>query len=263
MVYCSHGDTRHVVLLPHDMRSSFDLARRSFDLAERLQGPVFVATDLDLGMNLWTSDPLELVQEPFDRGKIFSASDLEKSAGEFRRFFDKDGDGIGPRTIPGNSVEGASYFTSGALQDANGVRSEDAEVYRETLDRLLKKQELAKTMIPAPLVEENPQIKVGIISYGSSFDATQEARDRLTAENYPTNHLLLRALPLRDEVQSFLQNHDLVYLVEQNRDGQMQTIVLDTWPELGLKICSIRIYDGLPITAGDIVREIRKYREVN
>jgi 2-oxoglutarate/2-oxoacid ferredoxin oxidoreductase subunit alpha len=263
MYYCSHGDTRHVVLLPHDMRSSFDLARRSFDLAERLQGPVFVGSDLDLGMNLWTSEPLELTQEPFDRGKILSASDLEKSSQTFRRFYDQDGDGVGTRTTPGNTSDGASYFTSGALQNADGIRSEDSVIYKQTLDRLLKKQELAKTMVPAPLIDANPEVKIGIISYGSSYDATQEARDRLKAENYATNHLLLRALPLRDEVQNFLRDHDLIYLVEQNRDGQMQTILRDTWPELGLKIRPIRIYDGLPITAGDIVRQVRNFREVN
>ena len=261
MYYCSHGDTRHVILIPHDMNSSFDLARRSFDFADRLQTPVFVMMDLDLGMNLWSSDPLKLEKEPFDRGKLLTADQLEqleKKGGRFRRYFDIDGDGIPQRTIPGNPHRSAAYFARGSGHDADANYSEDETNYKELLDRLQKKFETARSYVPKPIIEMEKNIKTGVICFGSSFEPTREARERLEVGGLKTNHLLLRALPLTEEVKEFLAAHQVIYLIEQNRDGQMAGIFKEDFPELAAKIVSILVYDGLPLAAGEIVRQIQE-----
>lgn len=263
MYYCSHGDTRHIILIPHDMNSCFDLARRSFDFAERFQTPVFVMMDLDLGMNLWSSDPLRLQKEPFDRGKLLSAQQLEelkKQGKKFRRYFDADGDGIPYRTIPGNPHPMAAYFTRGSGHDADARYSEDEQDYKETLERLRQKFDTMRHYVPKPIIERTDGVKVGVICFGSSYEPVREARDRLRAAGFQTNHLLLRALPLCQEVKEFLAAHEVIYLVEQNRDGQMAAIFKEEWPELGAKIVSVLIYDGLPATAGEIVRQINEHR---
>lgn len=259
MYYCSHGDTRHIILIPHDMKSCFDFARRSFDVAERFQTPVFVMMDLDLGMNLWSSEPFRLEKEPFDRGKLVTAEMLEqweKEGKKFRRYFDADGDGIPYRTIPGNPHRHAAYFTRGSGHDADALYSEDENDYKETLDRLRRKFETARSYVPKPIIEMNEGVKTGVICFGSSYEPTREARDRLRAVGLKTNHLLLRALPLTEEVKEFLEAHKTIYLVEQNRDAQMAAVVKEEWPELGAKIISVLIYDGLPVTAGEIVKQI-------
>ncbi len=259
MYYCSHGDTRHIILIPHDMNSSFDFARRSFDFAERFQTPVFVMMDLDLGMNLWSSEPLRLEKGPFDRGKLLTAEQLdqwEKQGKKFRRYFDADGDGIPYRTIPGNPHRQSAYFTRGSGHDADAHYSEDEKDYKETLDRLRRKFETARKYVPRPIVEMHEGVKTGVICFGSSYEPTREARDRLRAAGLKTNHLLLRALPLTEEVKEFLEAHEVIYLVEQNRDAQMAAIMKEEWPELGAKIVSVLIYDGLPVTPREIVRQI-------
>ncbi|MDP6560096.1 MAG: 2-oxoacid:acceptor oxidoreductase subunit alpha [Candidatus Binatia bacterium] len=259
MYYCSHGDTRHIIVIPHDMTSCFDLARRSFDLADRFQSPVFVMMDLDLGMNFWGSEPLKLGKEPLDRGKLVTADQLAKQGGKFRRYFDLDGDGIPQRTIPGNQHPGAAYFGRGSGHDSDARYTEDEKVYKETQDRLRKKFETARTYVPEPIVEITRRVKTGLICFGSTYEPVREARHRLQAMGMKTNHLLLRALPLRDEVRQFLEANEVVYLVEQNRDGQMAAICREEYPDLGTKIVSILIYDGLPATAGEIVRQIQQH----
>jgi 2-oxoglutarate ferredoxin oxidoreductase subunit alpha len=259
MYGASHGDTRHIILIPHDMNSCFDFARRSFNYADRFQTPVFIAMDLDLGMNLWSSEPLKLQQEPFDLGKRLSAEQLEewaKSGKKFRRYFDQDGDGIPYRTVPGNPHRMASYFTRGSGHDADAKYSEDEHDYKYILDRLRKKFETARKFVPKPLLEKEKGVKTGIVCYGSSYEAVREARDRLRASGLKTNHMLIRALPLTSEVREFLAEHDTVYLVEQNRDGQMAAIIKDEMPDLGTKIVSILVYNGLPITPGEVVKQI-------
>jgi 2-oxoglutarate ferredoxin oxidoreductase subunit alpha len=259
MYLASHGDTRHIILIPHDMNSCFDLSRRSFDIADRFQTPVFIAMDLDLGMNLWPSEPLKLQKEPFDLGKRLSAEQLEewaKAGKKFRRYFDQDGDGIPYRTVPGNQHRMASYFTRGSGHDADARYSEDEHDYKYILDRLRKKFETARNHLPKPIIEMNKGVKTGIICYGSSYEPVREARDRLRAAGLKTNHLLLRALPLTREVRDFLAEHDTIYLVEQNRDAQMAGIIKEEYPELGAKISSVLVYDGLPITAGEVVKQI-------
>ena len=264
MYYASHGDTKHIILIPHDMKSCFDLSRKSFDFADRFQTPVFVMMDLDLGMNMWSSDPLELKKEPFDRGKLLSAADLEqweKQGKKFRRYFDQDGDGIPYRTIPGNPNRRASYFARGSGHDADAKYSEDEKDYRETLDRLRKKFETSRKFVPKPIVEMQEGVKTGVICFGSSFEPVREARDRLKAAGLKTNHLLLRALPLTEETRKFVAAHDVIYLVEQNRDAQMASIFKDEWPELATKIVSILVYDGLPVTTLEVVRQIRRHHD--
>ena len=263
MYYASHGDTRHIVLLPHDMRSCFDLARRSFDFAERFQTPVFVAIDLDLGMNLWSSEPLKLEQEPFDRGKLLNAEQLEqleKQGKKFRRYFDADGDGIPYRTIPGNPNRKAAYFTRGSGHDSDARYSEDEKDYKETLDRLRRKFDTARKHVPKPIIEVSEGVKTGVICFGSSYEPVREARDRLRASGLKTDHLLLRALPLTEESKGFLAAHDVVYLVEQNRDAQMASIFKEEWPDLAAKIVSVLIYDGLPVTTLEVVRQITQHQ---
>ncbi len=259
MYGASHGDTRHIMLIPYDMNSCFDFARQSFNLADRFQTPVFVAMDLDLGMNLWSSEPLKLSQEPYDLGKRLSAQDLEdwaKGGKKFRRYFDQDGDGIPYRTVPGNQHRMASYFTRGSGHDADAKYSEDEHDYKYILDRLRKKFETARKFVPKPLIEKERAVKTGIICYGSSYEPVREARDRLKARGLKTNHMLIRALPLTSEVRDFLAEHDTVYLVEQNRDAQMAAIIKDEWPELGAKIVSVLIYNGLPATPLEVVNQI-------
>jgi len=264
MYYASHGDTRHIILIPHDMKSCFDLSRKSFDYADRFQTPVFVMMDLDLGMNLWSSDPLELKKEPFDRGKLLTSADLEqweKQGKKFRRYFDQDGDGIPYRTIPGNPNRKASYFARGSGHDADAKYSEDEKDYKETLDRLRKKFETSRKFVPKPIVETQEGVKTGIICFGSSYEPVREARDRLKAAGLKTNHLLLRALPLTEETRKFVAAHDVIYLVEQNRDAQMASIFKDEWPDLATKIVSVLVYDGLPVTTLEVVRQIRRHHD--
>jgi 2-oxoglutarate ferredoxin oxidoreductase subunit alpha len=259
MYGASHGDTRHIILIPHDMNSCFDLARRSFDYADRFQTPVFVAMDLDLGMNFWPSEPLKLNQEPFDLGKRLTAHDLDewtKAGKKFRRYFDQDGDGIPYRTVPGNQNRMASYFTRGSGHDADARYSEDEHDYKYILDRLRKKFDTARKFVPKPIVEKERGVKTGIICYGSSYEPVREARDRLKARGLKTNHLLIRALPLTSEVTDFLAEHDTIYLVEQNRDAQMAAIIKDEHPEFGTKLVSVLIYNGLPATPLEVVNQI-------
>ena len=259
MYGASHGDTRHMILIPHDMNSCFDFARQSFNYADRFQTPIFVAMDLDLGMNLWPSEPLKLPPEPFDYGKRLSAAQLEewsKAGKKFRRYFDQDGDGIPYRTVPGNQNRMASYFTRGSGHDADAKYSEDETDYKYILDRLRKKFDTARKFVPKPIVDKERGVKTGIICYGSSYEPVREARDRLKAAGLKTNHLLIRALPLTSEVRDFLVGHDTIYLVEQNRDGQMAAIIKDENPDLGSKVTSILVYNGLPMAAGEVVRQI-------
>ena len=259
MYGASHGDTRHIILIPHDMNSCFDLARQSFNYADRFQTPVFVAMDLDLGMNMWSSEPLKLNQEPYDQGKRLSAQDLDewtKAGKKFRRYFDQDGDGIPYRTVPGNENRMASYFTRGSGHDADARYSEDEHDYKYILDRLRKKFDTSRKFVPKPIIEKEKGVKTGIVCYGSSYEPVREARDRLRASGLKTNHMLIRALPLSSEVMDFLAEHDTVYLVEQNRDAQMAAIVKDENPLLGAKVTSILIYNGLPVSAGEVVKQI-------
>ena len=259
MYGASHGDTHHILLIPHDMNSCFDFGRRSFDFADRFQTPVFVAMDLDLGMNLWSSEPLKLEKEPYDLGKRLGAERLEewaKVGKKFRRYFDQDADATPSRTVPGNQHPMASYFTRGSGHNADAKYSEDENDYKYILDRLRKKFETARKFVPKPIIERERGVKTAIVCYGSSYEPVREARDRLKARGLKTNQMLIRALPLTGEVRDFLAEHDTIYLVEQNRDAQMAAIIKDEQPEVGAKIMSVLVYNGLPVTAGEVVKQI-------
>ena len=218
--------------------------------------------DLDLGMNMWSSAPLRLLRERFDRGKVLAAEQLdewEKQGKKFRRYHDTDGDGIPYRTIPGNRHRKASYFTRGSGHDSDARYSEEEKDYKETQDRLQRKFDTSRLFVPKPIVDASDSVKKGVISFGSSYESTREARERLAQVGLKTNHLLLRALPLTEEVRQFLAAHEVVYLVEQNRDGQMASIFKSEWPELGPRIVSVLVYDGLPVTAGEIVKQVQAH----
>ena len=259
IAFLSHGDTKNILLIPCSAEECFTMAQDAFELAEHFQTPVFVMSDLDLGMNMWSSDPLKLSPEPFDYGKRLNAEQLEewtKAGKKFRRYFDQDGDGIPYHTVPGNEHRMASYFTRGSGHDADARYSEDEHDYKYILDRLRKKFDTARKFVPKPIIEKERGVKTGIICYGSSYEPVREARDRLKARGLRTNHMLIRALPLTSEVRDFLAEHDTIYLVEQNRDGQMAAIIKDESPELGAKIVSVLIYNGLPATPLEVVNQI-------
>lgn len=257
MHHGSHGDTKHIVLIPHDNTTAFEMSWRAFDLADRFQTPVFVASDLDIGMNMSNSEPFKYPDQELDRGKLLDEAKLKAQGGKFRRYADVDGDGIPQRTIPGNTLPGASYFCRGTGHDESARYSEDNVVYKATLDRLLKKYNTARKFVPKPLLMHDTGSKQGLITYGSTYEAAREAVDRLDKLGRKLNHLLLRALPLGEETEKFIAKHEVVYVAEQNRDGQMAEIIQAEYPKYAERIRSVLVYDGLPPTASEIVSQIK------
>jgi 2-oxoglutarate ferredoxin oxidoreductase subunit alpha len=246
----SHGDTRHIVLLPGSVEECYEFARDAFDYAERFQTPVFVLSDLDLGMNLWMTPEFKYPEKPFDRGKVLSKEDLGRLAGEWGRYRDVDGDGVPYRTLPGTDHPAAGYFTRGSGHDEFARYTESAEIYARNMDRLALKFETARKTLPAPVVDESTRSAIGLIAFGSTHAAVLEAREALAAAARPVDYLRLRALPLSDEVAAFVSRHERVYVVEQNRDGQVYDIVRLALPaDLVGRVHSIRHYDGQPIPA--------------
>ncbi len=254
--FLSHGDTKHVVLLPNSVGECYEFAMAAFDLAERLQQPVFVLTDLDIGMNNWMSDPFVYPEKPFDRGKVLNAEQLEK-AGGFARYKDVDGDGIAYRTLPGTEHPKAGYFVRGSGHNENAAYSERPEDYVKLMDRLLKKLETAKQYVPQPVIEQNKDAKVGILAFGSTHWAIEETRDQLSREaKLPTSYCRVRSLPFTEGVQKFVEDHDHVYVVEQNRDGQMLDLLRLEMPQLATKLRSVKHYNGLPVDAESFTTQI-------
>jgi 2-oxoglutarate ferredoxin oxidoreductase subunit alpha len=244
----SHGDTRHPVLIPGTPMEAYEDAMASFDLAERLQTPVFVALDLDLGMNNWMTDSFAYPAKGFDRGKVLDAEALDQVA-EFARYQEVDGDGIPYRTLPGTPHPKAAYFTRGSGHDAHARYSERPADYMFIMDRLARKLDTARTLVPQPLLDWR-DADVTVIAYGTSDAAVQEARDMLREQGIETNYLRVRALPFSREVHARIAQSRRVYVVDQNRDGQMLELLkldLDA-SEVG-KLRSIRHYDGLPLDA--------------
>ncbi len=256
--FCSHGDTEHLVLHPCSPEECYEFARISFDYAEQFQTPVFVLLDLDLGMNFWMSEPPQFTNEPFKRGKVLSPAQLDelKAKGEkWGRYLDVDGDGIPWRTLAGNPHPDAAYFTRGSGHDEQARYSEDPEVFKRNLDRIKKKIEGSRAKLPQPVLDTVPGAKIGIIAYGSTNNAMREARDQLTAAGVKTDYLRLRATPLAtDAIDAFLKTHDRVYVVEQNRDGQMELMIrgVVTTPGSVDKIRHVRHYTGFPVDARSI-----------
>ena len=255
LYYLGHGDTRNIVLLPGNMAECFEFGWRAFDLAERLQTPVFVASDLDLGMNLWMSDPFTYPDAPMDRGKVLDAEQI-RQVEKWGRYKDVDGDGIAYRTLPGNTNPMGAYFARGTGHNEYAVYSERADDWENNLIRLARKHDTARTIVPKPVLDEREGATVGIIAYGSADPAVEEARDRLRAQGLETSYLRLRALPLGQETTDFINKYDRVYLVEMNFDGQMCSLVRLHVPEHAAKVRSIAHCDGLPLTARFVTEAI-------
>jgi len=257
LVYCSHGDTKHIVLIPGSVAECFEMAGAAFDLAERFQTPVFVMTDLDLGMNNWMSDVFQFPDRKFDRGKVLSAADLER-LGKFDRYRDVDGDGIPYRTLPGTDHPAAAYFTRGSGHNEKALYSERPDDYQRNMDRLAKKYETARQHAPQPVVEYTHGARIGFLAFGTTHWAIIESQDQLSREySLPTSYYRLRAVPFTKHLSEFFEAHDRVYVVEQNRDGQMAGLIkLELPAALSAKIRSIRHYNGLPIDARFITDEL-------
>jgi len=259
----SHGDTKHLVLLPGSVEECYEFGRDAFDYADRFQTPVFVLSDLDLGMNLWMTPEFKYPEKPFDRGKVLSKDDLERLAGEWGRYQDVDGDGIAYRTLPGTDHPAAGYFTRGSGHDEHARYTERADAYVHNMDRLNRKFETARKALPAPVVDESPKSAIGLIAYGSSHVAVVEARQALEDAGRPLDYMRIRALPLSSEVAEFVRRHERVYVVEQNRDGQMYDLIRLALPsELTARLFSIRHYDGQPIPAGAIIEPLLEMEKV-
>lgn len=256
--YLSHGDTKHVVLFPSDPAECFEFGQTCFDLAERLQTFVVVLSDLDLGMNYWISDDFEYPQKPFDRGKVYREKELEEHP-HYARYEDVDRDGITYRTLPGTHHERAAYFTRGTAHDDKAFYSEDHENFKHLMDRLNMKFETAKKQVPKPI--KTGHGTTGILAYGTSDLAIKETLSLFKEKGQDLSYMRVRALPLGQEVYDYIQSQQRVYLVEQNRDGQMKQILLSQWPELGAKVQSVLHYDGLPLSAEYVMSEIQKYEE--
>jgi len=252
----SHGDTEHIVLFPSNVHECFQMAGAAFDLAESFQTPVFALSDLDLGMNNWMSDPFPYPDQPLRRGKVLGDKDLEQVA-EFARYKDVDGDGVPYRTLPGTRDPKAAFFTRGSGHDENAHYTESDEVYQRNLDRIRRKFVTAQNHVPQPIVDVREGADVGLISYGSTDFAVEEARDRLRADGLETSYLRVRALPLNDEVGRFIESHARVYVIEQNRDGQMANLIRLRVPGLAdHQFKSVVSYDGLPMDATTITEGV-------
>jgi 2-oxoglutarate ferredoxin oxidoreductase subunit alpha len=255
--FLSHGDTKHIMLLPSSVEECYSMAIDAFELAEKFQTPVFVMMDLDLGMNNWSSKPFEYPSKPINRGKVLSAEDLERLGG-FARYKDVDGDGIPYRTLPGTKSQKAAYFTRGSGHNEKAQYSERADDYKNNMDRLARKFDTARQFVPTPVKEVSGTSRIGIIAYGTSHWAITEAHDQLTKDfGIQADYLRLRAYPFSQDVHEFIRNHDRVYVVEQNRDGQMHELLkLDVSPEQVVKLRRVLHYNGLPIDARSVSDEI-------
>ncbi|HEY8669685.1 MAG TPA: 2-oxoacid:acceptor oxidoreductase subunit alpha, partial [Terriglobales bacterium] len=255
--FLSHGDTKHIMLLPSSPQECFTMAMDAFNLAEKFQTLVFVMSDLDLGMNNWMSEPFPYPEKPIERGKVLTKEDLDR-LGKFGRYKDVDGDAIGYRTLPGTQHPAAAYFTRGSGHNAEAQYSERPEDYEGNMERLRRKFENARAFVPAPIVETMPNAEVGIIAFGSSHWALTESRDQLRDEyTLATDYLRIRAFPFAPEIQDFVRAHKRVYVVEQNRDAQMFSLLkLDLDGELVPKLRSVARLDGLPLDARSVTDDI-------
>jgi 2-oxoglutarate/2-oxoacid ferredoxin oxidoreductase subunit alpha len=252
----SHGDTRHLLLIPGSAEECYTMAMEAFDLAERFQTPVFVMTDLDMGMNHWMSRPFEYPTGPVDRGKVLTAEKLAEIAGTWGRYADVDGDAVAWRTIPGDGLPAS--FTRGTGHNARAQYSERGDDYVSNVDRLARKFETARASMPKPDVQIEPEGSIGLVAFGSSHVAAMESRDQLREEAMiGSSYLRLRSYPFTPELLDYFDRHDRVYVIEQNRDAQMAGLMrLELSPERIAKIRSVLHYDGLPIDARSITSSV-------
>jgi 2-oxoglutarate ferredoxin oxidoreductase subunit alpha len=257
VAFLSHGDTKHPMLIPGNVQECYEMAQQAFDLAERLQTPIFVMSDLDLGMNNWMSEPFTYPEKPLDRGKVLGKEDLEKLGG-FARYKDVDGDAIGYRTLPGTDHPLAAYFTRGSGHNEKAQYTERPDDYINNMERLNKKFETARSLMPRPEIVQTGKAKVGIIAFGTSDFGVRESRDQMLKEyKFDTDYLRLRAYPFSREVHEFVAAHEKIYVVEQNRDAQMLSLLkLDLDAKEVVKLQSVRHFNGLPLDARSVTDEI-------
>tara|TARA_B100001094_G_scaffold198755_1_gene192832 strand:- start:203 stop:2035 length:1833 start_codon:yes stop_codon:yes gene_type:complete len=255
--YASHGDTKHVMLIPSDPKECFEFAAESFDISDRLQTPVFVLSDLDIGMNDWTCPEFEWDDaKEFDRGKVLSKDDLENME-SWGRYLDVDGDGIPFRTLPGTHPEKGAYFARGSSHDEYARYVEDGEVNARNLKRILKKFKGAHKLLPKPVFKQDTNASsIGLIYFGSTEAAMQESLDQLSISGFPIDAMRIRSFPFSAEVWEFIHQHESVFLVEQNRDAQMRTLIISEGNINPEKFISILCFDGSPITANFISESI-------
>jgi 2-oxoglutarate/2-oxoacid ferredoxin oxidoreductase subunit alpha len=255
--YASHGDTKHVLLFPEDPAEAFEFGAQAFDLADRLQTPIFVMLDLDIGMNHRLCRPLQWDDaRKFDRGKVMTAADLDAGK-DFGRYLDVDGDGIPYRTLPGTHASKGAYFTRGTSRDRYARYTEEPGPYADNMQRLLRKFETAKDLVPRPLqANAEKPTKYGVIYYGSTSPAMDEAIHMIEARGQALDRLRVRAFPFHSSVTSFLADHDFVFVVEQNRDAQLRSLIVNECGVDPVRLVPILNYDGSPITARFIAREI-------
>ena len=258
--FLGHGDSRQVVLLPANPEEAFEFGWRSFDIAEEMQTPVFINSDLDLGMNNWMADPFAYPDEPMKRGKVLDAealSDFIKEHGTWGRYMDVDDDGITYRTLPGTNHPRAAYFARGTGHNEMAVYSERSDDWIQNMTRLRKKiQRTGKDYLPQPIVDVDESVTVGLITFGTNEPAVQEARDYLKARGIATNYLRVRALPLTEHVENFVNQHDRVYVIENNFDGQLNQIMRIEYPQDIRHVHALALGDGLPMTANWIVEQV-------
>lgn len=247
--FLGHGDTKHILLFPSSSNECFEFGWKAFDLAEKFQTPVFVLSDLDLGMNQWMTKPFEYPNTPMDRGKVLWEEDFENLEERWGRYLDLDGDGIPYRTLAGNRHPESAYFTRGTGHDPYTNYSEDPEEWVSNMDRLAKKYETARSIVPKPVIQYRKDASIGVIAFGSTDPAILEACDFLETEGTPVDYLRLRALPIDSKVLEFINNHKRVYVIEMNRDGQLHQILTIETPETRTKLISLTHNDGLQITA--------------
>jgi 2-oxoglutarate ferredoxin oxidoreductase subunit alpha len=263
--YASHGDTKHVLLFPCDPRECFELGADAFDLAERLQTPVVVMSDLDLGMNdhispslIWDDSRI------YDRGKVLSAEDLEQRQEKWGRYLDIDGDGICYRTYPGTHPTKGAYFTRGTSHNEYSGYTEESPIYQANMERLLVKWQTARCLVPAPRIKiRDPESRVGAIFFGTTTHAAYEAIATVRKTGITINSLRLRAFPFQQEVIDFINDHDWVFVIEQNRDGQLRSLLINEGDFPPEKLLPVRCFDGLPITATFITAKIASLVEQN
>ncbi|MBS1589848.1 MAG: 2-oxoacid:acceptor oxidoreductase subunit alpha [Bacteroidetes bacterium] len=261
--YASHGDTKHILLLPSTPKECFDMTAQALDLAEQLQTPIIVLTDLDLGMNDHLSPPFEWNDTvTYQRGKVLTAKDLD-NMGKFGRYLDVDGDGIPYRTYPGTHPTKGSFFTRGTSRDEYAIYSEDGAVYKRNMDRLMVKWETAKEMVPKPIISQaKASTQIGVIYFGTSNHATDEALFLLSEQGIHFDSLRLRAFPFHQQVADFIAAHQQVFVIEQNRDAQMRSLLMIELNIAPDKLISILNYDGMPMTAENIVQQMQsKYKQ--
>jgi 2-oxoglutarate ferredoxin oxidoreductase subunit alpha len=258
-----HGDARHAILFPGSVTECFEFGWKAFDIAERLQTPVIVLSDLDFGMNQWMTKPFEYPDQPMDRGKILWEEDLKKLGDSWGRYVDVDGDGITYRTLPGNKLPNAAYFARGTGHDEYANYSEEPDVWEKNLLRLRHKLEANLGLLPKPEINTTEGASFSIISYGSTTPAIQEAIDLLVEQGYKIDHLRMRSLPTSPEVVDFVHAHQRNYVIELNRDGQLHQVLRLEIPDCSLQLVSLCHLDGMPLTAKWVVDQIRAKEEHN